>query len=99
MADVTVSGRVGHVHRRQYDAFPNETGGMVEGRNGSDVYVVGQVLNDTPTLVKVDTPADIELLESAGQFAHVSIVCTQKRGKFTAAPGLVKVLEGANSKG
>lgn len=89
---------MGHVHRREYDAFEDRNGKEVAGRHGADVYLIGQVLNDAPTLVKCDTAADIEGLEAAGQGAMVSIICTEKKGKFTAGPGLVTVIEGNNTK-
>lgn len=96
MADVTIGGRVAHVKRRQYD-FVDDKDGRRVFRDGSDVYLVGQVLDDTPTVVQVEHPADIQALEQAGQFAQVTLVCTANKGKFTAGPGLVKVLEGANT--
>lgn len=95
MADVAITGRVAHVNRRQYDFVDDKDGRRVH-RDGSDVYVVGQVLDDTPTVVQVEDAADIALLERSGQFSAVSIVCTTKKGKFIAGPGLITVLEGAN---
>lgn len=91
MADVVVRGTVGHLETKVYD-FVDDQGRRV-ARDGADLWLLGGRLDSRPTVVKLDDADDIALVGSAGQFAQLELLCDEKRGKFSAVPGQIRITQ------
>lgn len=88
MADVLVSGRVAHVETKKYD-FTDSAGERLV-RDGVDVWLIGGLLDASPTVVKCDHPDEMAEFRALDQFAWVQVLCSEKRGKFACVPGGVQ---------
>ena len=92
MAELIVRGRIAHLKRREYD-FVSEDGRRLY-RDGADLYLMGQVLDDTPTVVQVEHAEDRARVAEFGQGAVVELVCTKQGKNLVAAPGLLSLVDG-----